>query len=60
MGENRLPVDYFFHKDDYQGDWDKLVVEVLKPRAQVWVEFESIDTPKGLRATKVTQINSVT
>lgn len=43
--------DYFFHKDDLQGDWDDLVMEYQ--RGQVTVEFEPVNSPKGPRASNV-------
>jgi cold shock CspA family protein len=44
--------DYFFHRDDYQEDWDTLVV--LYNQGDVKVNFEGIGTPKGPRASNVT------
>lgn len=43
--------DFFFHRDDFQGDWDALVV--LYHQGEVRVEFEGIGTPKGPRASMV-------
>lgn len=45
--------EYFFHRDDYQGDWKELEREVLLPKGQVWVEFDEGNGIKGLRASNV-------
>lgn len=47
-------LEYFFHREDYEGDWDVLVEDV-KGRKPVEVSFEARNTPKGLRAALVTR-----
>ena len=45
--------DYFFHKDDFDGDWDSLVSDFDRDIPQ-FLEFEPTRTEKGLRAKEVT------
>lgn len=44
--------DYFFHKDDYLGDWNALVLD-FERNPPVHLDFEPDSTPKGLRARNV-------
>ena len=44
--------DYFFHKDDFSGDWTALVHDV-HARDRVNVEFSGEKGQKGPRATNV-------
>ena len=48
--------DFFFHKDDYKGSWDKLL-KAFRDGEQVLVEFVPNEAPKGLRASEVVHIN---
>ena len=48
--------DYFFHRDDFLGDWDALVV--LYHSGEVNVDFTPIGTAKGPRAQNVTLIGA--
>ena len=44
--------DYFFHREDFTGHWDDLVSDFKKNRS-IKVEFERMESPKGLRAWQV-------
>lgn len=48
--------EYFFHKDDYDGDWDQLIEDHNKEGSHVQVEFEPTTTTKGFRASDVTRV----
>lgn len=51
-GHTKNGADYFFHKDDYDGNWTALCDDFdakLTPK----LEFEPTETEKGLRAKKV-------
>lgn len=45
-------VDYFFHKEDFDGHWDDLVNDFERD-VEIEVEFEDKRTDKGLRAAEV-------
>jgi cold shock CspA family protein len=45
-------LDYFFHRQDFFGDWDFLENEIVERRL-VRVEFDGHETPKGMRAENV-------
>lgn len=45
-------LDYFFHKDDFDGDWHALCTE-FDNNNTADVEFEPTNTDKGLRAKEV-------
>lgn len=47
--------DYFFHRDDLDYKWDHLLHE-LENQPQVNVQFEVIQTAKGLRAQNVRRV----
>jgi len=46
--------EYFFHADNYRGNWDELVA-FSPPITSVGptVQFTPISSPKGLKATNV-------
>jgi cold shock CspA family protein len=44
--------DYFFHRSDYDGDWDALCLDRTHG-IEVHLEFEPKRTDKGLRAAEV-------
>lgn len=44
--------DYFFHKDDFTGEWDTLVALYYRG-GEVKVIFETAESSKGLRAANV-------
>ena len=45
--------EYFFHKDDYLGDWSDLVGAYQTKDGELEVEFDAKETPKGKRAENV-------
>jgi len=49
--------EYFFHKTDYQGNWQDLVEDTL--RHSVEVEFETFKAPKGPRAANVNRVTQI-
>jgi cold shock CspA family protein len=48
--------DYFFHRTDFNGFYDDLVVDLEKKQV-IKVTFEPASTDKGLRARNVTRID---
>ena len=49
--------EYFFHKDDFLGDWfDLLERYAYGEYSQVKVQFLKATTPKGLRARNVSLV----
>lgn len=46
--------DYFFHKEDFEGDW-RSMCDAVEAGADVQVTFEPTRTDKGLRATDVSE-----
>jgi len=48
-------MDYFFHKTDMSGFFDDLVADVNEGK-KVEVTFDSVTTPKGLRAANVARV----
>jgi cold shock CspA family protein len=50
--------EYFFHKDDFQGDWNDLVLHYNRIGSLLKVEFEVVRNPiKGPRAQNVRGID---
>lgn len=47
-------LEYFFHREDFQGDWNTLVTWSAKDRVRV--TFEGAQTPKGQRASFVNRL----
>lgn len=45
-------VDYFFHKDDFDGHWNDLETDFMRS-GYVDVTFQESAGPKGLRASQV-------
>ena len=52
-GANR---DIFLHKRSFIGNWDDLR-EMWRQSSKIEVEFEIVETPKGLRAEKCKVVN---
>lgn len=50
--------DYFFHKEDFEGNWHALVLD-FERNPPVYLEFEPTTTAKGLRAKKVSLSSAV-
>jgi cold shock CspA family protein len=50
IGDGRM--EYFFHKEDYDGSWEALVAD-CNSENKVAVEFEAGKTDRGLRARSV-------
>lgn len=50
-------VEYFFHKDDYYGHWDDLVIDFEKKEDFIKVTFEPNRTEKGPRASEVKRLD---
>lgn len=46
--------DYFFHKEDFDGDW-KSLCDQFEAGAVIEVTFEPARTDKGLRAREVAE-----
>lgn len=44
--------EYFFHRDDFLGSWPDLE-DRINMGSRVDVEFETVKSPKGLRAANV-------
>jgi len=49
--------EYFFHREDFNGHWDDLVMDFEKGANKIIVEFEGRDTPKGKRASAVERLD---
>jgi cold shock CspA family protein len=49
--------EYFFHKEDFNGFWNDLALDVENGRT-VNVTFESIPSDKGPRAGEVTRTDA--
>jgi cold shock CspA family protein len=45
--------DYFFHRSDFDGDWDSLCRDHMTG-SEIHLDFEPRKTDKGLRAEEVT------
>ena len=49
--------EYFFHRDDYAGNWSELINEFESHRSNpLHVNFEEVVSPKGPRASNVVRI----
>lgn len=48
--------EYFFHRDDYIGDWLDLVTAVDRGEV-IELKFDMIESPKGPRAGNVERVN---
>lgn len=48
-------IDYFFHKDDFYGNWNDLVQDHSQDM-RIEVEFDSVESPKGPRAANVKRL----
>jgi cold shock CspA family protein len=49
--------DYFFHASDLNGFWEDLVADVEGGR-KVEVTYDSVPSPKGLRAGNVVRVDN--
>lgn len=52
--KGRNKVDYFFHKEDFNGHFDDLVTDIGAKQI-IEVSFNIVDSPKGPRAGEVTR-----
>lgn len=50
-------VDFFFHREDFVGDW-KALVKDFSDDVDIQVEFEPGNTEKGPRAANVHRLES--
>lgn len=50
-------VEYFFHREEYNGHWDDLTADAELKRDSIRVEFDPTTTSKGPRATNVTRLD---
>ncbi len=50
-------VDYFFHRDDFDGHWGDLVNMFQNTRTKIELDFEVAESNKGPRATRVHRAN---
>ena len=50
--------EYFFHRDDLNGNWDMLVHDYTRGETRIDVSFEAASTPKGPRARNVNLIQT--
>jgi cold shock CspA family protein len=48
--------EYFFHKDDFSGHWDDLVVD-MRTEKEIPVTFDPGESTKGLRAANVRRLD---
>lgn len=48
-------VDYFFHKQDFNGFWDDLVSDLVQ--GDIQVSFNIVESPKGPRAGYVRRLD---
>lgn len=48
--------DYFFHCDDFLGNWTQMS-ELINTHKIVLVEFEEVESSKGIRARNVRIVN---
>lgn len=50
--------EYFFHREDFNGFWDDLMLDVGKDRLpKIEVTFDIVDSPKGPRANNVKRLD---
>lgn len=51
-------VDYFFHRDDFEGHWEDLVIDFKNPKfGDIEVKFIDATENKGPRASQVRRID---
>ena len=55
-GENGQ--EYFFHREDLNGNWDYLCADWKDRTADIVVSFEAKSTPKGPRAANVNLVQN--
>lgn len=55
-GENGQ--EYFFHKQDLNGDWTSLCLDWKMSHGEINVSFEPKETPRGPRAANVNLIQN--
>ena len=49
-------IEYFFHREDFNGHWDDLVAD-LNRKERIEVEFEETKSWKGPRASEVRRLD---
>jgi len=47
--------EYFFHREDYHGNWDQLVSD-YQERKQINVQFHIVESQRGPRAGNVVRV----
>lgn len=45
--------EYFFHRDDFKGNWDDLVETNNAAIEPIELQFDRVEAPKGPRAANV-------
>ncbi len=45
--------EYFFHRDDFVGVWDDLVIDYENREESILVDFDEVESRKGPRAAAV-------
>lgn len=50
-------VEYFFHREEFNGHWDDLIDDMGNGTKKIKVQFEPTSTPKGARAVNVSRMD---
>lgn len=48
--------EYFFHRDDYDGQFNELAEEMMRNGKRIQVRFDEVASPKGARAGNVSRL----
>ena len=51
--EPQTRIEYFFHRDDFNGHWNDLIDDYANGLEQIPVEFSIVKSPRGPRASSV-------